>query len=261
MRIPGKGKVELVYTPADGGPEKRITVEDMKGPGIAQGIHNLDESIRNFARSCFVYALGEKLPVWFATKDTVSKIYDGRFKELFNEIYETEFREKFAAAGLNYYYTLIDDAVAKVVTSEGGFLWACQNYDGDVMSDMIASASGSVAMMTSVLASPSGAMEYEAAHGTVQQHYYCWRKGEKPSTNPVALILAWTGALTKRAEMDGTPALAAFAGDLEAAVLQTVEEGDMTSDLAVLANPAPGKFLNSWEFTRAVIRRLEAKRL
>jgi isocitrate dehydrogenase len=260
MRIPGKGKVELVYTPADGGPEKRITVEDMKGPGIAQGIHNLDESIRNFARSCFVYALDEKLPVWFATKDTVSKVYDGRFKELFNEIYETEFRDKFAAGGLDYYYTLIDDAVAKVVTSEGGFLWACQNYDGDVMSDMIASAAGSVAMMTSVLVSPSGATEYEAAHGTVQQHYYSWQKGERPSTNPVALLFAWTGALAKRADLDETPALAAFAKDLEAAALQAVEDGDMTSDLATLANPAPEKFLNSWEFTEAVIRRLEAKR-
>jgi isocitrate dehydrogenase len=258
MRIPGPGKVELIYTPADGGPEKRITVENMKGPGIAQGIHNLDESIRNFARSCFIYALDEKIPVWFATKDTISKTYDGRFKELFSEIYKTEFQDRFAAAGLSYYYTLIDDAVAKVVTSEGGFLWACQNYDGDVMSDMIASAAGSVAMMTSVLVSPSGATEFEAAHGTVQQHYYSWKKGEKTSTNPVSLIFAWTGALAKRAELDQIPALAAFAKNLETATLQTVEEGDMTSDLAILANPAPAQFLNSWDFIDAIVGRLEA---
>jgi isocitrate dehydrogenase len=259
LRIPGRGKVELVYTPADGGAEKRITVEDMKGPGIVQGIHNLDESIKSFARSCFVYALGEKLPVWFATKDTVSKIYDGRFKELFHEIYETEFRDQCAAAGISYFYTLIDDAAARMIKSEGGFLWACQNYDGDVMSDMIASAAGSVAMMTSVLVSPSGAVEYEAAHGTVQQHYYRWQKGEKTSTNPVALIFAWTGALAKRAELDQTPELAAFAKNLEAVTLQTIEEGDMTGDLVRLASPAPAKVLNSWEFIDAIAKRLEAK--
>jgi isocitrate dehydrogenase len=258
MRIPGKGKVEMVYTPADGGPEKRITIEDMKGSGIVQGIHNLDESIKSFARSCFVYALNEKLPVWFATKDTVSKIYDGHFKDLFSEVYETEFKDKLNAAGLSYFYTLIDDAVARVVKSEGGFLWACQNYDGDVMSDMIASAAGSVAMMTSVLVSPSGAVEYEAAHGTVQQHYYRWQKGEKTSTNPVALIFAWTGALAKRAEIDHTPELAAFAKKLEAATLQTIEDGEMTGDLVKLASPAPAKFLNAWEFIEAVVKRLRA---
>jgi isocitrate dehydrogenase len=258
MRIPGKGKVELVYTPADGGAEQRITVEDMKGPGIVQGIHNLDESIKSFARSCFVYAIGEKLPVWFATKDTVSKIYDGRFKELFTGIYETEFKDRCKDAGVTYFYTLIDDAAARVAKSEGGFLWACQNYDGDVMSDMLASAAGSVAMMTSVLVSPSGAVEYEAAHGTVQQHYYRWKKGEKTSTNPVALIFAWTGALAKRAELDHTPELAAFAKKLEKVTLQTIEDGEMTGDLVRLANPAPAKTLNAWEFIDAIAGRLGA---
>jgi isocitrate dehydrogenase len=258
MRIPGKGKVELVYTPADGGPEQRIALEDMKGPGIVQGIHNLDESIKSFARSCFVYAIGEKLPVWFAVKDTVSKIYDGRFKELFTGIYETEFKDRCEAAGVTYFYTLIDDAAARMVKSEGGFLWACKNYDGDVMSDLIASAAGSVAMMTSVLVSPSGAVEYEAAHGTVQQHYYRWRKGEKTSTNPVALIFAWTGALAKRAELDHTPELAAFAKKLETVTLQTIEDGQMTGDLVRLADPAPAKSLDSWEFLDAVAERLGA---
>jgi isocitrate dehydrogenase len=256
MRIPGPGKVELVYTPAEGGAEKRITVEDMKGPGIVQGIHNLDESIKNFARSCFVYAIDEKLPIWFAAKDTVSKIYDGRFKELFTGIYETEFKDRCEAAGLSYFYTLIDDAASRMVKSEGGFLWACRNYDGDVMSDMIASAAGSVAMMTSVLVSPTGAVEYEAAHGTVQRHYYLWKQGEKTSTNPIALIFAWTGALAKRAELDHIPALGDFAQKLEAAALQTVEEGDMTGDLVRLANPAPAKPLNAWEFIDAIVKRL-----
>jgi isocitrate dehydrogenase len=256
MLIPGAGKVELVYSPADGSAEKRITVADMKGAGIVQGMHNLDESIKSFARSCFLYAIGEKLPIWFAAKDTISKIYDGRFKELFNQVYETEFKEKCAAAGITYYYTLIDDAAARLVKSDGGFLWACKNYDGDVMSDLIAGAAGSVAMMTSVLVSPSGAVEYEAAHGTVQQHYYRWKKGEKTSTNPVALIFAWTGALTKRAELDNTPEAAAFAKKLEEATLRTVEEGDMTGDLAKLADPAPPRFLNSWEFLDAIVKRL-----
>jgi isocitrate dehydrogenase len=259
MRIPGRGTVELVYTPAEGGPEKRIILEEMQGPGIVQGIHNLDESIKNFARSCFVYALDEKLPVWFAAKDTISKIYDGHFKELFSEIYETEFKDKLNAAGLRYFYTLIDDAVARVVKSGGGFLWACKNYDGDVMSDMIASAAGSIAMMTSVLVSPSGAVEYEAAHGTVQQHYYRWQKGEKTSTNPVALIFAWTGALSKRAELDHTPELAAFAKNLESATLQTIEEGEMTGDLVRLADPAPAQHLDSWDFINAIVKRLEAR--
>jgi len=257
MLIPGPGKVELVYT--DGkGEEKRITVAEMKGSGIVQGIHNLDESIRNFARACFLYAIDEKIPVWFATKDTISKTYDGRFKDLFNGIYETEFKEKCAKAGVSYFYTLIDDAVARVVKGEGGFLWACKNYDGDVMSDMIASAAGSLAMMTSVLVSPSGVFEYEAAHGTVQQHYYRWQKGEKTSTNPAALIFAWTGALAKRGELDGTPELQAFAKKLEEATLRTIEEGEMTGDLVRLADPAPAAALDSWEFVDAVNRRMAA---
>jgi isocitrate dehydrogenase len=263
MQIPAGGKVELVYTPAGGVPTgglaQRITVADMTGPGIVQGMHNLDESIRSFARACFVYAIGEKLPVRFAAKDTISKTYDGRFKELFAEVYETEFKEKCKTAGVEYFYTLIDDAVARAVKGEGGFLWACKNYDGDVMSDMIASAAGSLAMMTSVLVSPSGVFEYEAAHGTVQQHYYRWQKGEKPGTNPIALIFAWTGALAKRAELDNAPELAAFAKKLEVATLETVEAGGMTGDLARIACPAPSRALNSWEFTDAVAERLMNK--
>jgi isocitrate dehydrogenase len=249
--------VELVYTPCGGGAEQRITVADMKGAGVVQGMHNLDDSIRSFARSCFSYALDEKLPVWFATKDTISKTYDGRFKEIFAAVYEGEFRDRFRAAGLDYFYTLIDDAVARVVKGEGGFLWACKNYDGDVMSDMVASASGSLAMMTSVLVSPNGVTEYEAAHGTVQRHYYRWQKGEKTSTNPTALIFAWTGALAKRGELDGLPELAAFAKKLEGAVRQTIEEGEMTGDLACVAEGVDVKTLNSWEFVDAIGRRLE----
>jgi len=255
LLIDGPGKVELVFT-GNNGKEKRVTVAQMKGSGIVQGMHNLDDSIRNFARACFLYAIDEKIPVWFATKDTISKTYDGRFKDLFEEIYESEFKEKCARAGISYFYTLIDDAVARVVKSEGGFLWACKNYDGDVMSDMIASAAGSLAMMTSVLVSPSGVFEYEAAHGTVQQHYYRWKKGEKTSTNPVALIFAWTGALAKRGELDNTPALQVFAKKLEAASLKTIEEGEMTGDLMRLADPAPATSLNSWEFVDAVQRRI-----
>jgi isocitrate dehydrogenase len=255
MAIPGPGRVELVYTDPQGR-ERRTTVADMTGSGVVQGMHNLDESIKSFARACFIYALDEKLPVWFAAKDTISKIYDGRFKELFDQIYETEFKEKCAASGISYFYTLIDDAVARVVKGEGGFLWACKNYDGDVMSDMIASACGSLAMMTSVLISPSGAVEYEAAHGTVQRHYYRWQKGERTSTNPAALIFAWTGALAKRAELDGTEDLAAFARALETAALQAIEEGDMTADLVRLASPAPAKSLDSWEFADAVAGRI-----
>jgi len=255
MAIPGAGKVELVFTAKDGS-EKRMTVADMPGSGVVQGMHNLDSSIESFARACFIYALTEKLEIWFATKDTISKTYDGRFKEIFNRVYETEFKEKCAAAGISYFYTLIDDAVARVVKSEGGFLWACKNYDGDVMSDMVASASGSLAMMTSVLVSPSGAFEYEAAHGTVQQHYYRWKKGERTSTNPVALIFAWTGALAKRAELDGLRDLESFAKRLEVATLATIEAGEMTADLAKLAVPAPKKALDSWEFVDAIAKRL-----
>jgi len=255
LAVPGPGKVELVYT-ADGGGEKRMLVARMPGAGIVQGMHNLDASIESFARACFIYALEEKIDVWFSTKDTISKTYDGRFKEIFSRVYETEYKEACAKAGIAYFYTLIDDAVARVVKSEGGFLWACKNYDGDVMSDMIASASGSLAMMTSVLVSPIGAFEFEAAHGTVQQHYYKWKKGEKPSTNPVALIFAWTGALAKRAEIDGIPELGAFAARLEKATLDAIEEGDMTGDLARIAEPAPKKALDSWEFVDAIARRL-----
>jgi isocitrate dehydrogenase len=258
MAVPGPGKVELVYT-AGGGEEKRIVLADMKGPGIVQGIHNLDSSIRSFARACFRYALDEKLPVWFSAKDTISKIYDGRFKEIFSQVYETEFRDLCEKAGISYFYTLIDDAAARVVKGDGGFLWACKNYDGDVMSDMIASAAGSLAMMTSVLMSPSGAAEYEAAHGTVQRHYYRWQKGERTSTNPTALIFAWTGALAKRGELDGIAELAAFARSLEEAVLRAIEEGDMTGDLACLSCPKPAKVLDSWEFTEAVAERIKSR--
>jgi len=259
MKIPSAGKVELVYTPNDGSARQSVIVADLKGPGIVQGIHNFDESIYSFARACFLYAIDEKLPVWFATKDTISKTYDGRFKEIFNDVYEKEFKDKCAKAGISYFYTLIDDAVARVVKSEGGFLWACKNYDGDVMSDMIASASGSLAMMTSVLVSPNGVFEYEAAHGTVQQHYYRWQKGEKTSTNPIALIFAWTGALAKRAELDSQDELGAFAKKLEAATLATVEAGEMTGDLAGIANPAPKRSLNSWEFIDAIAKRMGSR--
>lgn len=255
LAIPGPGKVELVYTAADGS-QSRITVMDMPGPGIVQGMHNLDASIESFARACFLYALEEKLDLWFATKDTISKTYDGRFKEIFQSIYEKEFSDQCAAAGISYFYTLIDDAVARVVKGEGGFLWACKNYDGDVMSDMVASAAGSLAMMTSVLVSPSGALEFEAAHGTVQQHYYRWKKGERTSTNPVALIFAWTGALGKRGEMDGTPDLADFARRLEKATLDTIEAGEMTGDLVRLAVPRPKATLDSWQFVDAIASRL-----
>ena len=247
MEIDDPGKVELVYTKTDG-TERRIKVADFSGRGVVQGMHNLDESIRNFARACFIYAISENLPLWFATKDTISKTYDGRFKAIFHDVYETEFKEKCEAAGVDYYYTLIDDAVARAVKSEGGFLWACKNYDGDVQSDMIASAAGSLAMMTSVLVSPSGVFEYEAAHGTVQQHYYRWQKGEKTSTNPAALIFAWSGALSKRAELDNLPELASFSKRLEQSVITLIETGNMTGDLARLSDPPPDKILNSWDF-------------
>jgi isocitrate dehydrogenase len=256
MEIDEPGMVELVYTKTDG-TERRIKVADFAGKGVVQGMHNLDESIKNFARACFLYAISEKLPLWFATKDTISKTYDGRFKEIFNTIYETEFKEKCDAAGIEYYYTLIDDAVARVVKSEGGFLWACKNYDGDVQSDMIASAAGSLAMMTSVLVSPSSIFEYEAAHGTVQQHYYRWKKGEKTSTNPTALIFAWSGALSKRAELDNLPDLADFAKSLEEAVIGAIEDGIMTGDLAKLSDPHPDKIYNSWEFIDAIAERVK----
>ncbi|GAB6390756.1 MAG: NADP-dependent isocitrate dehydrogenase [Treponematales bacterium] len=256
MSVPGPGKVELVYSGADGS-ERRVTVAEMKGSGVVQGMHNLDESIRSFARACFVYAIRERLPVWFAAKDTISKTYDGRFREIFREVYEGEFREKCEAAGVSYFYTLIDDAAARVMKSGGGFLWACKNYDGDVMSDLIAAACGSLAMMTSVLVSPSGAMEFEASHGTVQRHFYRWRGGERTSTNPAALIFAWTGALARRGELDGTPDLTDFARRLEWAVTGAIEAGKMTGDLAPLASPRPERALDSWEFVDAVAERVK----
>ena len=254
--VEGPGKAELVFTGADG-KETRKTIADMKGPGILQGVHNTDASITAFARACFLYAVNEKLNVWFAAKDTISKTYDGRFKEIFHSIFEAEFKTAFAENGIEYFYTLIDDAVARIMQSEGGFLWACKNYDGDVMSDMIASACGSLAMMTSVLVSPSGAYEYEAAHGTVQKHYYRYLAGEKTSTNPCALIFAWTGALAKRAELDGTRELGNFARALESATLHTIEDGVMTADLARIASPAATEVLNSQDFIAAVQKRLK----
>ena len=255
IKTPTAGKAELVFTGVDG-KEIRKTIMEMKGPGIIQGIHNLDKSIESFARCCFNYALDQKISVWLGTKDTISKTYDGNFKEIFQKIFDNEYKAKFDAAGIEYFYTLIDDAVARIMKSEGGMLWACKNYDGDVMSDMIASACGSLAMMTSVLVSPDGKYEYEASHGTVQKHYYRYQKGEKTSTNPVALIFAWTGALAKRAELDGTPELATFAKKLEKATLDTIEEGIMTGDLARIASPAAKKVLNSWEFIDEIASRL-----
>lgn len=255
IKTPGPGTAELVFTGEDG-KEIRKTIKVMKGPGIIQGIHNTDESIKSFARCCFMYALDKKIDVWFGAKDTISKIYDGDFKEIFQKVYNEEFKDKFEAAGIEYFYTLIDDAVARIMKCEGGMLWACKNYDGDVMSDMIASACGSLAMMTSVLVSPNGEFEYEASHGTVQKHYYRYLKGEKTSTNPVALIFAWTGALAKRAELDGTPELAQFAEKLEKATLATIEDGIMTGDLARLASPAAKKIVNSWEYIDEIASRL-----
>ena len=255
IKTPCAGKAELVFTGEDG-KEIRKTIQVMKGPGILQGMHNLDSSIESFARCCFNYALDQKISVWLGTKDTISKIYDGNFKAIFQKIFDEEYKEKFDAAGIEYFYTLIDDAVARVMKSEGGFLWACKNYDGDVMSDMIASACGSLAMMTSVLVSPNGEFEYEASHGTVQKHYYRYLKGEKTSTNPVATIFAWTGALAKRAELDETPELAAFAKKLEKATLDVIEEGIMTGDLARLAEPKAKKIVNSWEYIDEIASRL-----
>ncbi|MDR0382466.1 MAG: NADP-dependent isocitrate dehydrogenase [Spirochaetaceae bacterium] len=254
MSVDAPGKVELVYTGNDGS-ERRVLVADMKEGGVVQGVHNYDASIRSFARSCFRYALDEALPVMFAAKDTISQVYDARFRDIFSHVYETEYKAEFAEKKIDYMYALIDDAVARVVKSAGGFLWACKNYDGDVMSDMIASATGSLAMMTSVLLSPDGCYEYEAAHGTVRKHYCRYRNGEKPGTNPIALIFAWAGALEKRAELDGIPELAEFARQLQAAALQTIEGGLMTGDLAALL-PSGATPLNSWDFIDEVALRL-----
>ena len=255
MKIPGPGKVELVYT-AEDGQETRELVHVYDGPGIAQGIHNVNASIESFARSCFNYALDLKQDLWFATKDTISKKYDHTFKDIFQEIYDAEYAEKFEEAGIEYFYTLIDDAVARVMKSEGGFIWACKNYDGDVMSDMISSAFGSLAMMTSVLVSPEGYYEYEAAHGTVQRHYYKHLKGEETSTNSVATIFAWTGALRKRGEMDGNEELMEFADRLEKATIDTIEAGEMTKDLALMTTIENLVVLNSENFIKAIATRL-----
>lgn len=257
MRIPGAGEVKLVYTPEDGSEEQVMIVNKFDGPGIVQGQFNTDESIKNFAKSCFEYALDLKQDVWFAAKDTVSKKYDHRFKDIFAEMYETSYKEKFESLGINYYYTLIDDAVARVMKSEGGFIWACKNYDGDVMSDMVSSAFGSLAMMTSVLVSPHGYFEYEAAHGTVQRHYYRYLKGGDTSTNSVATIFAWTGALRKRGELDNNKELMVFADKLERATIDTIESGKMTRDLALITTLPEHTVLNSLDFILAIREKLE----
>lgn len=255
MKIPGPGKVELVYTAADQTVTREL-IHDFTGAGIIQGVHNLNSSIESFARSCFNYALDVKQDLWFATKDTISKKYDHTFKDIFQEIYDGEYAEKFEAAGITYFYTLIDDAVARVMKSEGGYIWACKNYDGDVMSDMVSSAFGSLAMMTSVLVSPEGDYEYEAAHGTVQRHYYKHLKGEETSTNSVATIFAWSGALRKRGEMDGLQDLMDFADRLEQAVIDTIEGGEMTKDLALITSIPNPVVLNTGDFIKAVAKRL-----
>lgn len=251
IRVPGEGKAEIVFTGKDG-KEIRETIFDFDEPGIIQGMHNKDSSIKSFARACFKYALSEKKELWLGTKDTISKTYDRRFRDIFDEIYEEEFKSEFEKAGITYFYTLIDDAVARVMKSKGGFIWACKNYDGDVMSDMVSSAFGSLAMMTSVLVSPTGVYEYEAAHGTVQKHYYKYLKGEPTSTNPVATIFAWTGALRKRGEIDNIQGLCEWADKMEKATLSVIESGRMTGDLALITtNPNPVR-MGSEEFLDAI---------
>ena len=256
MIIDGPGKVELVYTDSKGN-EKRSLVHEFKAAGIAQGVHNLDASIESFARACFEYALSQKEDLWFATKDTISKQYDHTFKDIFEEIYEKEYKQKFEEANITYFYTLIDDTVARVMKSEGGFIWACKNYDGDVMSDMLSSAFGSLAMMTSVLVSPDGCYEYEAAHGTVQRHYYKYLKGESTSSNSVATIFAWSGALRKRGELDNLPDLVDFANRLEKATLDTIESGKMTGDLGAISSLENIQVLNSEEFIHEIAKKLQ----
>ena len=257
IKVPGSGKAELVFT-AEDGTETRELIHNFTGSGIIQGMHNTDKSITSFARACFNYALDLKQDLWFATKDTISKKYDHNFKDIFQEIYEKEYADKFKEAGITYFYTLIDDAVARVMKAEGGFIWACKNYDGDVMSDMVSSAFGSLAMMTSVLVSPSGVFEYEAAHGTVQRHYYKHLAGEETSTNSVATIFAWTGALRKRGELDGIGELAEFADKLEKATLKTIEDGKMTKDLALITSLKDVTVLNSENFIKEIRKTLEA---
>jgi len=258
MTVDGPGRAELVFTAADG-TVTRATIHEFDGPGVLQGMHNLDRSIRSFAHSCFEFALASRQDLWFSSKDTISKKYDHHFKDIFAEIYEAEYRERFEEAGITYFYTLIDDAVARVMKSSGGFIWACKNYDGDVMSDMLSSAFGSLAMMTSVLVTPDGKYEYEAAHGTVQRHYYKYLKGEETSTNPVATIFAWTGALRRRGELDGLPALTHFADVLEEATIATIESGKMTKDLALITTLPDPQVLNSEQFLKAIRENLDAK--
>ncbi len=255
MKIPGPGKAELVYT-AEDGTETRELIHNFTGEGIIQGMHNINASIESFARSCFNYALDTKQDLWFASKDTISKKYDHTFKDIFQELFDTEYKDKFEQAGITYFYTLIDDAVARVMKSEGGYIWACKNYDGDVMSDMVSSAFGSLAMMTSVLVSPDGYYEYEAAHGTVQRHYYKHLKGEETSTNSVATIFAWTGALRKRGELDDNAELMAFADKLEKATIDAIEAGEMTKDLALITSLENPTVLNSEDFIKAIAKRL-----
>ena len=255
MKVPA-GKAELVFTDENGN-ETRKLIHEFKGDGIIQVMHNTNESITSFARSCFNYALSTKQDLWFSTKDTISKLYDHTFKDIFQDLYDKEYKEKFQQENITYFYTLIDDAVARVMKSEGGFIWACKNYDGDVMSDMVSSAFGSLAMMTSVLVSPSGVYEYEAAHGTVQRHYYKHLKGEETSTNSVATIFAWTGALNKRGELDGNLDLQEFAKMLEQATIQTIESGKMTKDLALITSLENVTVLNSQDFIKAIKNSLE----
>ena len=256
IKVPGAGKAELVFT-AEDGTETREVIHVFKGAGVLQGMHNTEKSIESFARACLSYALDLKQDIWFATKDTISKKYDHTFKDIFQKIYDEEYKEKFEAAGIEYFYTLIDDAVARVMKSKGGFIWACKNYDGDVMSDMVSSAFGSLAMMTSVLVSPSGVYEYEAAHGTVQRHYYKHLKGEETSTNSVATIFAWTGALRKRGELDNNVELMKFADALEKATLSTIENGKMTKDLALITSLKDVTVLNSQDFIKAIREELD----
>lgn len=257
MQVKKGSKAELVTTAADGSETRELIYDFANEDGIIQGVHNRDESVASFARACFNYALDMKKDIWFATKDTISKKYDHRFKDIFQEIFDSEYKEKFDAAGIEYFYTLIDDAVARVIRSEGGYIWACKNYDGDVMSDMVATAYGSLAMMTSVLVSPDGVYEYEAAHGTVQRHYYKHLKGEKTSTNSVATLFAWTGALRKRGELDELPELVSFADSLEKATVQTIEDGVMTGDLAALSTLPNKQKVDTEEFLLAVNERLQ----
>lgn len=260
IRVESPGTGEIIFSPTDGGQSIHLTIQEFKGPGVMQGIYNTDRSISSFAKACFTYALDQKIPLWFATKDTISKTYDAQFRKIFNEEFEKNWKKKYEDAGIEYFFTLIDDAVARIIKSKGGMLWACKNYDGDVMSDMLGSVYGSLAMMTSVLVSPEGYFEYEAAHGTVQKHYYKYLKGEKTSSNPMALIFAWTGALKKRGELDNTPDVIEFAHKLEQASIETIESGIMTGDLLKVATPdQKNKQVYTEEFIDEISNRLIKK--